>query len=96
MKPRIVPQPFEDRRKLKTLVAHWQQQVERHSHNTASMDYRIAETMLKWLLQRQRVGQLWFTDRAEWKRQTCADVDSQEYRKLKRAVGKWEREQTLG
>lgn len=96
MKPRIVPQPFEDRRKLKALVAHWQTQVDKHSHNPKSMDYRIADAMLTWLHKRQQLGQLWFTNREEWKRQTCADVHSESYRKAQQALRKWEREQTLG
>tara|TARA_X000000950_G_scaffold270640_1_gene350671 strand:- start:1196 stop:1486 length:291 start_codon:yes stop_codon:yes gene_type:complete len=96
MKPRIVPQPFEDRRKLRNLVAHWQLQVDALQHRTESMDYRIANTMLTWCKQRLQLGQLWFTDRQEWKRQNGADVNTPEYRKLKQQMRRWEREQTLG
>lgn len=96
LKPRIVPQPFEDRRKLRGLVAHWQQQVAMLSHDTASMDYRMAHTMLTWLLSRQRRAELWWSDRQEFKRQHQANYHSEEYRRIKQDLRKWEREQTLG
>ena len=95
MKPRIVPQPFEDRKKLRGLVAQWQQQVEDTEHNPQSMDHRIAKTMLVWLEQRLAQGNLYWSNRDEWRRQTGRSVNRSEHRRQQQIMNKWNHGSTL-
>ncbi len=67
MKPRLVPQPYENRRELAKSVDLWHRRVEEYPGNTSDMEYRIRKMMCDWLTRRLNKATLYHRDRKQYR-----------------------------
>lgn len=67
MKPRIVPQPYENRRQLAKLVDQWHKLCDEYQGKHTDMEYRIRSTMRDWLQHRLDKASLYHSNRAQYR-----------------------------